>query len=374
MSEVLFQLIELARLNYQKGDLRKSFAQSQSALLQARELKLDDHWIEAARLTFQTAHELEVLNSIDTLFDEVVVFSKNTTEKKLQARAENILAMWLLAKNQSEQALALAESAIDKATALPDLETLARSLLTAAVIKSQHKANATFALQQLDKVDIVCEELQRPEISISSKLLRSYIYTQSGHFEVASELLWKGYEEAKIHGFHLIITSILAQLARIQRDQGREEHFRLYSELASRGINAEQTPRLYRLVSQLCPQNHSTLVRNYDLAVDERTRSVREREKGLIDFKSQHILYDMALLFIHNPGKRFSKEDLTETIWKQVYDPRLHDNLIYVSIKRLRSLLEPDLESPRYILRDRKGYYLNPQITVHLKNAEDATL
>ncbi|GEM_PF-1754325 len=374
MSEVLSQLIELARLNYQKGELRKASEQAAKALVQAREMKLDSLWIEAARLSFQAAHELESLNILDSLFEEVIVFSKNTVDKKLQARAENLLAMWLLAKNQSEQALALAESAIDKATALPDLETLARALLTAAIIKATHKSHGTFALQQLDKVDIVCEELQQPEISISSKLLRSYIYTQTGHFEAASELLWKGYEEAKRHGFHLIVTSILAQLARIQRDQGREEHFRLYSELASRGIVAEQTPRLYRLISQICPRDSSTYKKQYDLAVDEQSRSVREREKGLIDFKSQHILYDMALLFIRNAGKRFTKEELTETIWKQAYDPRLHDNLIYVSIKRLRSLLEPDLESPRYILRDRKGYYLNPQVAVHLKNAEDATL
>lgn len=374
MSEILSQLIELSRLNHQKGDLRKASEQIANALNQAREMKLESQWIEAARLSFQTAFELDELDTLESLFDEVISFSKNCSDKKLQARAENLLGMWLLAKDQPEQALALAEAAIDKATALPDLETLARSLLTSAMIKSSYNILGSFALQQLEKVDIVCEELQHAEISISSKMIRSYIYSQTGHFEAASELLWKCYETAKLHGLHLIVTSVLAQLARIQRDQGREEHFRLYSELATRGIVAEQTPRLYRLISQLCPRSNTSFEKKYDLTVDEQARSVYEREKGLIDFKSQHILYDMALHFIRNPGKRFSKEDLTETIWKQVYDPRLHDNLIYVSIKRLRSLLEPDLESPRYILRDRKGYYLNPQIAVQMKNAEDATL
>lgn len=374
MSDILNPLIELCRLNYQKGDLHRASNYAAEILAQAQDRKLEAQWIEAARLSFQTAHELEAINTLDSLFEEVIAFSKNCKDKKLQARAENLLAMWLLAKNQPDQALALAESAIDKATSLPDLETLARSLLTAATIKASYKAHGNFALQQLDKVDIVCEELEQPEIALSSKLLRSYLYTQAGRFEAASELLWKGYEEAKRHGLHLIVTSILAQLARIQRDQGREEHFRLYSELASRGVVATQTPRLYKLVSQICPADRTVFKKQYDLTVNEQARSVREHEKGLIDFKSQHILYDMALLFIRHPGKRFSKEDLTETIWKQVYDPRLHDNLIYVSIKRLRSLLEPDLESPRYILRDRKGYYLNPQITVHTENAEDATL
>nr|WP_295905720.1 hypothetical protein [uncultured Bdellovibrio sp.] len=61
-------------------------------------------------------------------------------------------------------------------------------------------------------------------------------------------------------------------------------------------------------------------------------------------------------------------------VWSQIYDPDLHDNLIYVSIKRLRTLIEPDLESPRYILRDRKGYYFNQQSIVQFKNLEEASL
>ena len=72
----------------------------------------------------------------------------------------------------------------------------------------------------------------------------------------------------------------------------------------------------------------------------------------------------MALLFIKNPGCRFAKEDLALKIWAQEYNPEQHANLVYVSIKRLRTLIEPDFDSPRYILRDRKGYYFNPQASV----------
>lgn len=85
-------------------------------------------------------------------------------------------------------------------------------------------------------------------------------------------------------------------------------------------------------------------------------------------------MYDLALMFLKNPGHRFSKSDLVKYIWHQKYDPTLHDNLIYVSIKRLRTLLEPDLESPKYVLRDRKGYYFNPTSSINFKMTDEVNL
>jgi DNA-binding response OmpR family regulator len=54
-------------------------------------------------------------------------------------------------------------------------------------------------------------------------------------------------------------------------------------------------------------------------------------------------------------------------VWKQDYDPGIHDNKIYVTIKRLRKLIEPDYEKPRYIFRAKNGYYLNKNTKVLLE-------
>jgi DNA-binding response OmpR family regulator len=60
-----------------------------------------------------------------------------------------------------------------------------------------------------------------------------------------------------------------------------------------------------------------------------------------------------------NQGKVYSKEFLVEKIWKQSYDPSVHDNKIYVTIKRLRKLIEPDYDKPKYIYRAKNGYFMN---------------
>ena len=73
---------------------------------------------------------------------------------------------------------------------------------------------------------------------------------------------------------------------------------------------------------------------------------------------------DLLKLFISKQGEVFSKEFLVEHIWKQDYDPAVHDNKIYVTIKRLRKMIEPDYDRPKYIFRSKNGYFLNKSIKV----------
>ncbi|MFN9068914.1 MAG: helix-turn-helix domain-containing protein, partial [Bdellovibrionales bacterium] len=68
-----------------------------------------------------------------------------------------------------------------------------------------------------------------------------------------------------------------------------------------------------------------------------------------------------------NPGIVFSKEYLVENVWRQAYDPSVHDNKIYVTIKRLRKMIEPDFDKPKYIFRAKNGYFMNKSARVHLE-------
>ena len=67
------------------------------------------------------------------------------------------------------------------------------------------------------------------------------------------------------------------------------------------------------------------------------------------------------------PGSIYSKESLVEKIWQQKYNPLVHDNKIYVTIKRLRELLEPDYKNPKYIFRTKEGYYMSKKIRALIK-------
>ena len=107
---------------------------------------------------------------------------------------------------------------------------------------------------------------------------------------------------------------------------------------------------------------------DYDLVFDSGNNTLTERKKGRVDFKSQFILMDLMKLFVKNPGEVFSKEALVNNVWKQDYNPAVHDNKIYVTIKRLRKMVEPDYDKPKYIFRSKQGYYLNKTIKVMMNH------
>ena len=74
------------------------------------------------------------------------------------------------------------------------------------------------------------------------------------------------------------------------------------------------------------------------------------------------------------PGLSASTISRLKSIWKDEYNPLIHDKLIYTSVSRLRKLIEPkipttedkDDKTPRrkYILRGKDGYTFNPRVKI----------
>ncbi|MNL01217.1 hypothetical protein D3C87_1216800 [compost metagenome] len=155
---------------------------------------------------------------------------------------------------------------------------------------------------------------------------------------------------------------------------GQKTQAQLFYELCLRGVDPIKHPRQYRTFIRESEFERATTRLQFDFVVNQEARVLQEKQRGYIDFKNQHLLLDLALLFLKNPGKRYSKEDLLEEVWKQAYDPSMHDNLIYVSIKRLRALIEPDAENPRYILRDRRGYYLSSSCSISFEVPQETQI
>ncbi len=368
------QLLQLAKLQARQGNLTEARASLGGLLQKSIQTSHPMLWLESARTFLHCSQELEDLGATQCVMEDVQEFLKKTHNDVLMGQAEILIGAWLLALGKIDQAQTHVESALKKSTQAMDLSTIARSLTILGHSYSMKPETYNLAIQQFDKAEVILREINNAETSLTVKLLRGFIYTQQLQYDLALSLLWEGYEQAKLHSFNLIVASILAQIARIHRDQKRSELFTIYSELALKGLDPLKSPRLYKTVLAMCPPNPNPSHSQYDFKIDEFARVAQEKSKGTIDFKNQHILFDLALLFIKNAGSRFSKEDLVSKIWGQIYAPATHDNLIYVSIKRLRTLLEPDFDSPRYILRDRKGYYFNPQSTVKFKEPEEASL
>ncbi|WP_277578867.1 winged helix-turn-helix domain-containing protein [Bdellovibrio svalbardensis] len=370
MKQTTNHLIKIAQLEYQKGHFMEASVSAKTAAQDSLSQKNFSDWLEAARILLLANNELDSLLEFEALLTPLQQFEKDS-EGPTKASAQYLLAHYLLIKNSPEAETAIANS-ISTGASTQNLECLARSLALASFFYAREaNKNLAKSVEYLDKLDIMIQELSLYDLSITSLIYRSFINGERNQFERAQELIWQAYEKAQHHGHQLALPTILAQIARLQKQQNRNDLFQMYSELALRGVSAQRHPRLYRQISEFCSYYSGKPVSAFDFVLDESQSLLRERDKGYIDFRNQHILLELAILFLKNPGMRYSKEDLIEIIWKQAYDPDIHDNLIYVSIKRLRLLMEPNSESPKYILRDRKGYYLNAQTQIQVKTREE---
>ena len=99
-----------------------------------------------------------------------------------------------------------------------------------------------------------------------------------------------------------------------------------------------------------------------DLYLDRHNRVIHEKALGVIDFKHRFVLLEILFLLAQTPGTYYNKEDLAKMIWKDEYNPLIHDKLIYTSISRLRKLIEPKGIKRQYILRGKDGYTFNPRV------------
>ena len=133
--------------------------------------------------------------------------------------------------------------------------------------------------------------------------------------------------------------------------------------LAQESIDTSVFKRLNHLVeAEIEDVNDSTV----DLYLDRTNRKIVEKSLGTIDFKHRFVLLEILFLLSKNPGTYFDKEQLAKMIWKDEYNPLIHDKLIYTSVSRLRKLIEQeDTDTKRkYIIRGKDGYTFNPQAKI----------
>ena len=110
------------------------------------------------------------------------------------------------------------------------------------------------------------------------------------------------------------------------------------------------------------------------LQAEKQERSANRLERGIIaidvgersawkDGQSVELTakeFDLMELFLRNPGRVYSRENLLNLVWGYEYIGELRT--VDVHIRRLREKLEPDPGNPEYILTKwGVGYYLSNQ-------------
>jgi len=223
------------------------------------------------------------------------------------------------------------------------------------------------ALKEIYNLQVFFQILDLPDLKLSSQMLNGHILRKMKKYDQALEILWGCYDLVREQKSMVLYLSLLYGMALAYKDSGEFDMARMYLTLAKKSSDPENLRYLCRHIDVQLLELGGSKDADYDLVLDSVSNSVTEKKKGRVDFKNQFILLDMLRLFMKQPGAVYSKEILVRQVWKQDYNPAVHDNKIYVTIKRLRKLIEPDYDKPRYIFRAKNGYYLNKNARVLLE-------
>ncbi len=288
---------------------------------------------------------------------------------ELNSKTYYTLAVCATYKGQHETALDYLQKALAIALASDFKEDICHAIFGLAMVYSHPKiGRQSDALKEIYNLQVFFQVYQMPELQASSLLLNADILKQLKKYDEAIDILWRAYDVIKETRNVVMGNVLLGALADSYFELGDKDMARTYIVLASRSVDSENHRRTARMIKTLSEKIGGDSHSNFDLIFDEANHAVVEKKMGRIDFKNQFILLDLLRLFVTSQGTIYSKEYLVENVWKQPYDPAIHDNKIYVTIKRLRKLIEPDYEKPKYIFRAKNGYYMNKSARVHFEH------
>lgn len=226
------------------------------------------------------------------------------------------------------------------------------------------------ALKEIYNLQVFFQVLDLVDLKLSSQILNGHILRKMKKYDQALDILWECYDLLRAEKNMYTYITLLYGMALTYKESGETDLARVYLKLAKKSADPASLKYLSRHIESQMGELGVSQNDEYDLIFDALTNSVTEKKKGRVDFKNQFILLDMLRLFMRHPGTVHSKEALVKQVWKQDYDPSIHDNKIYVTIKRLRKLIEPDYDKPKYIFRAKNGYYLNKNTKVLMEQNE----
>lgn len=246
-------------------------------------------------------------------------------------------------------------------------ELLSKCLLALA-INYFNARDFNTALDYLKQLDELLDIIQKTYLRGSMYYYYGKIYLELENFDLAEKnfkFANQTLQEKKcwnLHGYVLLAKGIA------HKKLGEFESALIYFNYALESTDPKHFKRLYNLIrSEIQDVNDESV----DIYLDRTNRKIYERTLGAIDFKHRFVLLEILFLLAKNPGSYYDKDKLAKSIWKDEYNPLIHDKLIYTSVSRLRKLIEPKIKGKddksskrKYILRGKDGYTFNPRVKI----------
>ncbi len=359
------RLFEIGKLYCDRGDYVLALPNLNEATQLFLADKKYDYYLKSVQLIIRIHAERDEQEQI-TLIKENLHDLVIREGIELSSKTYYTLGICAIYKGQVESAIDYFRRALEIGLKANNQEDMCYAILGIS-IGYRHQKKYDEALREIYNLNIFLQLLSIPELRIASANSNALILMDLKKYDQALEILWQAYEELKITKQLSVAIGVLSNIGITLFEQGQKDLAKIYLNLAKKSIEPENNKNVTKKIdSYLKLLSHSS-GDGADLIFDLEKHSVVEKNLGSIDFKNQFILLDLLRLFIANQGQIFSKEYLVEHVWRQNYDPAVHDNKIYVTIKRLRKLIEPDYDKPKYIFRAKNGYYLNKTARVELK-------
>lgn len=356
------RIFELGKLHADRGDFDNAIVylnQASEAYFTARNFS---DYLKSQNLLLRIYSEREQVDDINATKEKLqdLVLKEGF---ELNSKTYYTLSTCACYKGQYDNALDYAQKSLSLALTQDDKEDICRSIFMIA-LANFYQQKYTESLKEIYNLQVFFQVYDFPDIKASTKMLNISIHRRLKKLEEALSLAWEAYEEVKHLRSNIMNIHVLGLIGTIYLDMGDKEQARVYLNMAHKMVDPKNQVHLANMVSNILASIGGDVGKDFDILFNETNHSIIEKKMGTIDFKNQFILLDLLKLLMTNQGVVYSKEQLVELVWKQTYDPAVHDNKIYVTIKRLRKLIEPDYDKPKYIFRAKNGYYFNKSVKI----------
>lgn len=357
---------ELGTLYYQKGEFEIALGHFKAAEKEYFKLKEFSQFLKSIQKILRIYAEKQDYKAIDEYKQGL---QNLAVEEKvnLDAKTYYVLALCAFYKGEKEVSLEYTEKSLALALAEDNKEDICYAIHGISIIYTD-LGRLDDALKEIYNLRVFFQVIDNKELQVQSDIVCAHIMRKLGKYEEAIDILWSCYEVLKSEKNFLMHLELLYAMGLTYSKMAQFDVAKIYLNLASQSIDPNNLSYTKAAIDKVMADIGQVNESEYDLVFDTSKNTIVEKKMGRVNFHNQFILLDLLKLFLRKPGEVYSKEEIVKKVWKQSYDPRVHDNKLYVTIKRLRKMIEPEYEKPKYIFRAKNGYYLNKEAKVLFQN------
>lgn len=358
-----YQYKTLGEVYFQKGEFRAAVSHLINEKKNSLETNKVRSYYNACNMLLRAYLEMgdeEKMNQLKDELQNIVI----REEAEMTAKLYYTLGIVAFLERKFDQSLKFFNQSFNVALSESNKEDMAYALVGKAIWYKEAK-DYEKAISVLENIKLFVEGLSSPEIETSCYIAESQIFTSLQKYDEALKSLWQAYSCAnKRDSMSFLNAYVLIQFGIVYTKLKKFDFAENYLSLAGNQIRDDEHKRTFAILRSAWGDLDNAHKGDPDIVIDLKDNKVFEADGRVVDFKNQFILLSLLLEFVKKQKSSITKESLSQLLWDEDYDPARHDNKIYVTIRRLRKILEPNPKTPKYVLKTKEGYTLNKKINV----------